>query len=148
MSWRTVRGKKTYQRSEQRIEDLNKKRNPGVNQYMHMRKIGLLLVGSVTVVALTDTTIIGAEDSQAVFKKQTRVTEAQARNIALAKVVKGTVKSSELEREHRKLIWSFDIATPNTRNITEVQVDAKTAKVVTTQIETPTRQVKEAQSER
>ena len=111
---------------------LNKKRNAGVNQYMHMRKIVLSLVGSVTVVALTSTTISGAEDAQAVFKKQARVTEAQARSIALAKVVKGTVKSSELEREHRKLIWSFDIATPNTRNITEVQVDAKTGKVVAT----------------
>jgi uncharacterized membrane protein YkoI len=53
-----------------------------------------------------------------------------------------------LEREHRKLIWSFDIATPNTRNITEVQVDAKTGKIVATQIETPTKQVKEAQSEK
>ena len=115
---------------------------------MHMRKIVLSLVGSVTVVALTTTTISGAEDAQAVFNKQARVTEAQARSIALAKVVKGTVKSSELEREHRKLIWSFDIATPNTRNITEVQVDAKTGEVVATQIETPTKQVKEAQSER
>jgi uncharacterized membrane protein YkoI len=127
---------------------LNKKRNAGVNRYMHMRKVVLSLVGSVTVVALTATTNSGAEDSQDVFKKQVRVTEAQARSIALAKVVKGTVKSSELEREHRKLIWSFDIATPNTRNITEVQVDAKTGKIVATQIETPTKQVKEAQSEK
>jgi uncharacterized membrane protein YkoI len=95
---------------------------------MHMIKIVLLLVGSVTVVALTVTTNSVAKEPQAVLKKQATVTEAQARNIALAKVVKGAVKSSELEKEHRKLIWSFDIATPNTRNITEVQVDAKTAK--------------------
>ena len=82
------------------------------------------------------------------FKKQARVTEAQARSTALAKVVKGTVKSSELEKEKRKLIWSFDIATPKTRNITEVQVDAKTGKIVSTHIETPSKQAKEAQSEK
>jgi uncharacterized membrane protein YkoI len=115
---------------------------------MNIRKIVLSLVGSVSVVALTATSISGAEDSHAAFKKQARVTEAQARNIALATVVKGTVKSSELEREHRKLIWSFDIATPNTRNITEVQIDAETGKVVATQIETPSKQVNEAQSEK
>jgi uncharacterized membrane protein YkoI len=113
-----------------------------------MRKIVFSLVGSVTVVALTATAGSGVEESQAVLGKQATVTEVQARDIALAKVLKGTVKSSELEKEHRKLIWSFDIATPGTRNITEVQVDARTGKVVATQIESPTEQGKEAKSEK
>jgi len=89
----------------------------------------------------------GAEESQAVLRKQIKVTETQARRTALAKVVDGIVKSSELEKENGKLIWSFDIATPRTRNITEVQVDAITGKIVSTQIETPAKQSKEAQSE-
>jgi uncharacterized membrane protein YkoI len=55
---------------------------------------------------------------------------AQAKKTALAKVPKGTIKSSELERENGRLIWSFDIAKSGTRNITEVQVDAKTGKVI------------------
>ena len=42
----------------------------------------------------------------------------------------GTIKESELEKEHGKLIWSFDIATPGTTDITEVNVDAITGKVV------------------
>lgn len=115
---------------------------------MNMRKLVLSLMGSATVVALTAAAAIGAEESQAVLKKQAKVTEAQARSTALAKVVNGTVKSSELEKEHGKLIWSFDIATPKTQNITEVQVDAKTGKIVSTQIETPAKQAKEAQSEK
>ena len=115
---------------------------------MNMRKIVLSLVGSATVVALTAAATNGAEESQAVLEKQAKVTEAQARSTALAKIVNGTVKSSELEKEHGKLIWSFDIATPKTQNITEVQVDAKTGKIVSTHIETPAKQAKEARSEK
>ena len=115
---------------------------------MHIRKIVLSLIGSVAVVAFMATTTNGAEESQAVLKKEAKVTEAQARSIALAKVVNGTVKSSELEKEHGKLIWSFDIATPKSQNITEVQVDAKTGVIVSMQIETPAKQAKEAQSEK
>ena len=49
---------------------------------------------------------------------------------ALAKAPGGTVKEGELEKEKGKLIWSFDIATPDTRDITEVNVDAITGQVV------------------
>ena len=114
---------------------------------MHMRKIVLSLVASVAAVAFMAASTNAAEESQAVLKKQTKVTEAQARSTALARVVHGTVKSSELEKENGKLIWSFDIATPKTQNITEVQVDAKTGKIVSTHLETPAKQAKEAKSE-
>jgi uncharacterized membrane protein YkoI len=114
---------------------------------MDMRKIVLSLVASVAAVAFMAASTNAAEESQAVLKKQTKVTEAQARSTALASVVNGTVKSSELEKENGKLIWSFDIATPKTQNITEVQVDAKTGKIVSTHLETPAKQAKEAKSE-
>jgi len=78
------------------------------------------------------------------LKAQAKVTEAKAQKTALAKVPGGSIKSSELEKERGKLIWSFDIAMPKSRNVTEVQVDAKTGKVVSTQIETPADQAKEA----
>jgi uncharacterized membrane protein YkoI len=114
---------------------------------MDMRKIVLSLVASVAAVAFMAASTNAAEESQAVLKKQAKVTEAQARSTALARVVNGTVKSSELEKENGKLIWSFDIATPKTQNITEVQVDAKTGKIVSTHLETPAKQAKEAESE-
>ena len=53
-----------------------------------------------------------------------------------------------MEKEKGRLIWSFDIATPKTQNITEVQVDAKTGKTVSMHLETPSKEAKEAQSEK
>jgi uncharacterized membrane protein YkoI len=115
---------------------------------MHKKKIGLSLLGSVTVVVLLAATTDGAEESQGMLKRQAKITEEQARSTALAKVINGMIQSSELEKEHGILIWSFDIATPKTQNITEVQVDAKTGKIVSTHIETPAKQAKETQSEK
>ena len=53
------------------------------------------------------------------------------------------MSSGELEREHGTLIWSFDIAKPGTRDINEVQVDAKTGEVVSVKTETPMDQAAE-----
>ncbi len=71
------------------------------------------------------------------------MTESDARATALAKVPGGTVQSAELENEHGKLVWSFDISMPHSKNITEVQVDAKTGKIAAVEIETPRDQAKE-----
>lgn len=106
----------------------------------------LLTLGLLAACAVSS--LWAAEQSQAVLKAEAKVAEAQARKTALAKVPRGTIKSSELEKEAGKLIWSFDIAMPKSRNITEVQVDAKTGKVVSTQIETPADQAKEAAADR
>jgi PBP1b-binding outer membrane lipoprotein LpoB len=85
-----------------------------------------------------------ATESQAELQKQARVTREQAQKTALAHVKHGTVKSAELEKEKGKLVWSFDIATPGTRNITEVEIDAVTGAYVGTEIETPEQQAREA----
>ena len=73
-----------------------------------------------------------------------KLSRADAQAIALAKVPGGTVKEGELEKEHGRLIWSFDIATPGTANITEIQVDAQTGEVVSQEIETPAAERKES----
>ena len=78
------------------------------------------------------------------MRAQAKVTEAQARALALTKAPGGKVEASELEEENGRLIWSFDISTPGTKNITEVQVDAKEGKIVAVDIETPKDQAKEA----
>ena len=88
-----------------------------------------------------------SETSQADLKVQAKISEAAARSTALAKVHKGKISSAELEEEHGRLIWSFDIARPGTQNITEIQVDAKTGKIVSTQVETPAKEIKEAATE-
>src|SRR6266436_8391920 len=79
-------------------------------------------------------TLGAAEETQAALKAQAKITEAEAEKTALGKVPDGKIKAAELEKEHGKLIWSFDISMPKSRNITEVQVDAKTGKIVSTQV--------------
>jgi uncharacterized membrane protein YkoI len=84
-----------------------------------------------------------AGESQDALKAEAKVTEQDARTTALAKVPQGTIKSSALEKEHGRLVWSFDIAQPMTQDLTEVQVDAKTGKVVSVEKETPATEAKE-----
>jgi uncharacterized membrane protein YkoI len=89
-----------------------------------------------------------AGESDAALKAEAKITLEAATQTALAKVPGGTIKSSELERENGKLIWSFDIAKPKTRNISEVQVDAKTGTIVSETTETPKQQRAEAVKEK
>lgn len=78
---------------------------------------------------------------------QAKVDEAAASKIALAKVPGGTVQSAELENEHGKLVWSFDITQPKTTKIREILVDAKSGKIVAMQTESASAQAKEAKQE-
>jgi uncharacterized membrane protein YkoI len=80
---------------------------------------------------------------QAQLEARAKVTRADAEKTALATVPNGTVKEAELEEEHGKLIWSFDIATPGTKDITEVAVNAISGEIVSTEKETPEQQAKE-----
>lgn len=80
---------------------------------------------------------------EAALMSQAKVSKATAEQTALAKVPGGTIKEGELEKEHGKLIWSFDISTPNSRDIQEVHVDAVTGEVIAVETETPADQAKE-----
>jgi hypothetical protein len=82
--------------------------------------------------------------SQAKLMAEARVSRADAEHTALARVPSGTIKEGELEKEHGRLIWSFDIATPDSNDITEVAVDAVTGAVVAVDQESPEDQAKEA----
>jgi uncharacterized membrane protein YkoI len=97
--------------------------------------------------ALTMPLANAAGESQASLKAEAKVTEQDARTTALAKVLQGTIKSSTLEKENGRLVWSFDIAQATTKDLTEVQVDAKTGKVTSVKIETPAQEAKEKRSE-
>lgn len=83
-----------------------------------------LLVGSGIGNALAGETAAKHSDAKP------KITKAEAKRIALGKVPHGKVKSSELEKENGELVWSFDLATPDTKDITEVLVNAKNGEVV------------------
>jgi uncharacterized membrane protein YkoI len=76
------------------------------------------------------------------------VTKEQASATALEKVRKGAITSAELEKEHGRMVWSFDISQPGKSGVTEVQVDARTGKVVSIAHESAAAESKEAQAER
>jgi uncharacterized membrane protein YkoI len=96
-----------------------------------------LLAGAVT------TDAQAADKAKSKLQAKAKITRSEARKIALARVPKGKVKEAELEEEKGKLIWSFDIATPGTKDITEVQVDAVTGEIVSAEKETPADEKKE-----
>src|SRR5436190_2193837 len=84
-----------------------------------------------------------ASDKEAKLQAEARINKTQAETIALAKVPNGTVKTGELEKEKGRLVWSFDIVTPDSKDITEVNVDAKSGEVIAVTKETPEQEKKE-----
>ena len=86
----------------------------------------------------------GGEGKEAKLLSQAKISKETAQAAALAKVPNGTVKEGELEKEKGKLIWSFDIAIPDSKDIKEVAVDAMTGDVIAVDTESPEDQAKEA----
>jgi flagellar motor protein MotB len=66
---------------------------------------------------------------------QAKVQPDKAQQAALGRVANGTITKAEIEQEHKKLIYSYDIAVPGKSGITEVHVDAMTGKVLSTEHE-------------
>ena len=80
----------------------------------------MLAVGTIAFVHFPE---LQADEAQA------KVGAEQARAAAL-RAVPGTVKDSELENEHGRLIYSFEIKRPGERGITEVNVSAMDGSIV------------------
>jgi uncharacterized membrane protein YkoI len=98
--------------------------------------------------ALAAFSTMAAQTSEAQLLKETRISKSQAEKTALAKVPQGTIKSGELEKENGHLVWSFDIARPGSKDITEVQVDAKSGEIVAVKNENPAQQAAEARADK
>jgi uncharacterized membrane protein YkoI len=87
------------------------------------------------------------EESQAALQKEAKISEATARATALAQVPNGVFKSSELERENGKLIYSYDITVPGKAGIEEINVNAMDGSVVNHEHENAKAEKKEAAQE-
>ncbi len=101
------------------------------------------ILGGLLASALVTAGVTGCateKQEQAELQAQAKVSKESAQQTALAKAPGGTVKEGELEKEKGKLIWSFDITTPDSKDITEVGVDAITGDVVSVEKETPAQQ--------
>lgn len=109
---------------------------------MKMKTIAVLTTALALIIGgLTACTT--EKEQSAKLELNAKITRAEAEKIALSKAPGGTIKESDIEKEKGRLIWSFDIATPGTQDITEVQVDANTGEVVAVEKETPKDQAKE-----
>jgi uncharacterized membrane protein YkoI len=86
-------------------------------------------------------------ESQEALQQEAKISEATARATALKEVPNGTVKSSELEREKGKLIYSYDITVPGKSGVEEVNVNAIDGSVVAKKHESAKTERKEAAKE-
>jgi uncharacterized membrane protein YkoI len=107
-----------------------------------------LLASSMTLSAVAEEKAEKADKAN--LKEQATVSKSEAKKLALAEVKKrglhhARIKEAELEKEKGLVIWSFDISTRGTKDITEVQVDAKTGSVVSVTTESARDEAKEKQ---
>ena len=77
-----------------------------------------------------------------------QLSKADAQRIALAKVPGGTIESAKLEKEGSSNFWSVDVKMPNSRNITEVHIEAKSGRVISVEVETPAQQAAESAADK
>ena len=113
-----------------------------------MKIQNVLSMTIVPVLLLSTSVCIAGTPAEAKLLSEAKVTQQQAEITALAKVPGGKVQAAELEREHGKLVWAFDITQAESKNIREIQVDAVRGDVVSSTVETPADHAKEAAEEK
>ena len=77
-----------------------------------------------------------------------KISDDSARAVALHTVPGGTITEGELEREHGRLVYSYDIRVAGKDGVDEVQVDAATGRMMSRKHETPKHERKEVRKER
>lgn len=80
--------------------------------------------------------------------KHAKISLDSARTIATHRVANATIASQELEREHGRLIYSFDMKVAGKSGVEEVNVNALNGKVVGVSHEGPAAEKKEAAAEK
>ncbi len=105
-----------------------------------------LLLAAVTAFSICSVAV-ASPNEEAALTKEAKISKADAEKTALAKVRNGSIKSGEIEREHGKLVWSFDLTQPRMKGVTEIQVDAITGRIASRKRETPAQEAAEAKAE-
>lgn len=97
---------------------------------LRLLALALALAGASRAAAQQAKPTTAKKPNENALQKEAKVAEADARRTALAAVPGGKVQSHELEREHGKLIYSYDIKVGGKPGVEEVNVDAITGAVV------------------
>lgn len=91
----------------------------------------------------------GTRHARVSLASQAKISKDSAQKVALAQVAAGsTVKSSELEKEKGKLIYSFDITVPGQTGVEELNISAIDGSVVAHEHETAAKEAGEAKAEK
>lgn len=69
-------------------------------------------------------------ETQEQMQKEAKITEDQAKDVALKRYPNATISSTELERERGRLIYSMELKVPGRTGVQEVNVNAITGKLV------------------
>ena len=105
----------------------------------------LIAVTSLALALVLETAVSHAP-TQAELQKEAKISMEKARHIATEKVPHAKIASEELEREHGKLIYSFDMKTSEP-GVTEVNIDAMNGKVISVHHESPASEAAEKKQE-
>lgn len=118
--------------------------------------LGITLTALACTAALAATA--GAQSSQgtqqpktdipASLAREAKISLDSARSIATHRVANATIASQELEREHGRLIYSFDMKVDGKPGVEEVNVNALNGKIVGVSHEGPAAEKKEAAAEK
>ena len=108
----------------------------------------LAACGLIVIVGVVSTNVSAQEKSEKIDKnlaRQAKITLEKARAIARKKAT-GKIEGEELEKEHGKLVYSFDIRNAK-GTIDEVQVSAINGKVVRVEHENKKQEAAEKRKE-
>jgi major membrane immunogen (membrane-anchored lipoprotein) len=101
---------------------------------------------AAALITIVSAMLFAAAPAKEDLQKEAKISIAAARKTAMTKEPKGKIESEELEREHGKLIYSFDIRNPK-GTITEVAVNAIDGKIVSVEHENKAKEAAEKKQE-
>lgn len=108
---------------------------------------GALLIAFAPIAKAQGAANTGSSKIDPKLAAEAKITLDSARVIALRKVPHSTVASEELEREHGRLIYSFDMKVAKRKGIQEVNVNALTGAVIGVHHETTAGERREKRAE-
>ncbi|MDB6170055.1 MAG: peptidase [Verrucomicrobia bacterium] len=131
-------------------------RNPGIAacagpRPAHGFGMKSILLRSLAVLGLAVSAPVvfaGSSDVPPALLARATVSKEAATKTALAQKPGAKIDSVELEEEGGNLVWSFDLSTAKSTDVTEVQVDANSGKVVSVKTESAATEAAEAKAEK
>jgi uncharacterized membrane protein YkoI len=97
--------------------------------------VGLLLIPSLLCGFLAG--CASEQEKKGGLEAKAKISRAEAEKIALSRVPGGTISQETITEELGRLVWAFNITTPETPGNTRLVVDATTGTVVAVDVDHP-----------